>query len=51
MLNQTTNALGELLSLQAKEARILRNNQEVMVALDEVIEGDTLIIKPGENSC
>ena len=46
--SQTTNALGELLSLQAKEARILRNNQEVMVALDEVIEGDTLIIKPGE---
>lgn len=46
--SQTTNALGELLSLQAKEARILRNGQEVMVPLDEVIEGDTLIIKPGE---
>ncbi|MBX5318630.1 copper-translocating P-type ATPase [Staphylococcus caprae] len=46
--SQTTNALDELLSLQAKEARILRNNQEVMVPLDEVIEGDTLIIKPGE---
>ena len=34
--------------MQAKEARILRNDQETMVPLNEVIEGDTLIIKPGE---
>ena len=46
--SQTTNALGELLSLQAKEARVLRDNQEMMVPLNEVIVGDTLVIKPGE---
>ncbi|MDW8563258.1 heavy metal translocating P-type ATPase [Staphylococcus shinii] len=46
--SQTTNALSELLNLQAKEARVLRNNEEQMVPLSEVIEGDYLIIKPGE---
>ena len=46
--SQTTNALGELLSLQAKEARVLKDNQEMMVPLNEVIVGDTLVIKPGE---
>ncbi|MGW7899421.1 heavy metal translocating P-type ATPase [Staphylococcus shinii] len=46
--SQTTNALSELLNLQAKEARVLRNNKEQMVPLSEVVEGDYLIIKPGE---
>ncbi|MBO3065307.1 heavy metal translocating P-type ATPase [Staphylococcus shinii] len=46
--SQTTNALSELLNLQAKEARVLRNNEEQMVPLSEVVEGDYLIIKPGE---
>ena len=34
--SQTTNALGELLSLQAKEARILKDGNEVMIPLNEV---------------
>ncbi|MBL7573767.1 copper-translocating P-type ATPase [Staphylococcus saccharolyticus] len=46
--SQTTNALGELLSLQAKEARLLKDNQEIMVPLNHVKVGDYLIIKPGE---
>ncbi|MEY8601172.1 heavy metal translocating P-type ATPase [Staphylococcus shinii] len=46
--SQTTNALSELLNLQAKEARVLRNNKEQMVPSSEVVEGDYLIIKPGE---
>lgn len=46
--SQTTNALSELLNLQAKEARVLRNNEESMIPLSEVVEGDYLIIKPGE---
>lgn len=45
---QTTNALNKLLNLQAKEARVLRNNKEQMIPLSDVIEGDYLIIKPGE---
>lgn len=46
--SQTTNALGQLLSLQAKEARVLKDGQEVMVPLQDVQVGDTLLIKPGE---
>lgn len=45
---QTTNALSELLNLQAKEARVLRSNEEQMIPLNEVVKGDILIIKPGE---
>ncbi|KRG08384.1 heavy metal translocating P-type ATPase [Staphylococcus sp. NAM3COL9] len=45
---QTTNALSELLNLQAKEARVLRNQEELMIPLSEVVQGDYLVIKPGE---
>ncbi|MDG0843694.1 heavy metal translocating P-type ATPase [Staphylococcus equorum] len=45
---QTTNALSELLNLQAKEARVLRHQEELMIPLSEVVQGDYLIIKPGE---
>ncbi|MBS6090717.1 MAG: heavy metal translocating P-type ATPase [Staphylococcus warneri] len=45
---QTTNALGELLSLQAKEARIVKDGIEKMVPIKDVLVGDHIIIKPGE---
>ncbi|GGB07281.1 copper-translocating P-type ATPase [Macrococcus hajekii] len=45
---QTTRALSSLLNLQAKEARVIRNNEEVMVPMDEVQVDDVLVIKPGE---
>ncbi|ASK61302.1 copper-translocating P-type ATPase [Virgibacillus phasianinus] len=45
---QTTNALSSLLNLQAKEARIIRNGEETMIPVDEVVVGDRLIVKPGE---
>ncbi|WP_077324831.1 heavy metal translocating P-type ATPase [Virgibacillus siamensis] len=46
--SQTTNALSSLLNLQAKEARVLRNGEEIMIPVEEVIVGDRLIVKPGE---
>ncbi|MGF7015090.1 Cu+-exporting ATPase [Ornithinibacillus bavariensis] len=46
--SQTTNALSELLNLQAKEARVIRDGQEVMIPVEEVIVGDRLVVKPGE---
>lgn len=45
---RTTMAISELLNLQAKEARVLRDGQEMMIPLEEVVEGDILQIKPGE---
>ncbi|MFC4183141.1 heavy metal translocating P-type ATPase [Saccharococcus thermophilus] len=45
---RTTEAISKLLSLQAKEALVLRNGKEVKVPLGQVIVGDTIVVKPGE---
>ncbi|UJL47127.1 copper-translocating P-type ATPase [Virgibacillus sp. NKC19-16] len=45
---QTTNALSSLLNLQAKEARVIRNGEEIMTPVEEVAVGDRLVVKPGE---
>ncbi|HEY4600495.1 MAG TPA: heavy metal translocating P-type ATPase [Cerasibacillus sp.] len=46
--SRTTDAISKLLHLQAKEARVLRDGEEVMVHIDKVKEGDYLLVKPGE---
>ncbi|WP_425413720.1 heavy metal translocating P-type ATPase [Salinicoccus carnicancri] len=45
---KTTGAIKELLNLQAKEARVIRDGVEQMIPAEDVIEGDRLIVKPGE---
>ncbi|WP_041638283.1 heavy metal translocating P-type ATPase [Anoxybacillus flavithermus] len=45
---RTTEAISKLLSLQAKEATVIRNGEEIKVPLEEVVIGDTIIVKPGE---
>ncbi|MRG87361.1 heavy metal translocating P-type ATPase [Salinibacillus xinjiangensis] len=46
--SQTTNAISELLNLQAKEARVIRDGKEQMIPVEQVMVGDHLIVKPGE---
>src|SRR5699024_10663781 len=46
--SRTTAAISELLNLQAREARVLRDGEEVMIPIEEVIVGDHVIVKPGE---
>ncbi|MFC7061608.1 heavy metal translocating P-type ATPase [Halobacillus seohaensis] len=46
--SQTTNALSSLLNLQAKEARVIKNGEEIMIPVEEVAVGDRLVVKPGE---
>ena len=46
--SQTTHALSSLLNLQAKEARIIKNGEEMMIPVEEVAVGDRLVVKPGE---
>ena len=41
-------AIRALLELGAKEARVLRNDQEIMVPVDQVAVGDLLRVRPGE---
>lgn len=45
---RTKQAISKLLQLQAKEARVIREGKEMMIAIEEVIVGDRLLIKPGE---
>ncbi|AIO18390.1 Copper-exporting P-type ATPase A [Candidatus Izimaplasma bacterium HR1] len=45
---RTTDALVELVNLGAKEARVLKNDREVMVDIDEVFLGDLIVVKAKE---
>ncbi|MBA3240246.1 MAG: heavy metal translocating P-type ATPase [Acidobacteria bacterium] len=41
-------AIRKLLELQAKTARVIRGGQEVDVPIEEVVVGDTVLVRPGE---
>jgi Cu+-exporting ATPase len=45
---QTATALRSLARLQPKTARVIRNDQEVDVAIDQVRRGDIVVVRPGE---
>ena len=46
--NRAGAALRALLELGAKEARVLRDGEEVLVPIDEVRVGDVFVVRPGE---
>ncbi len=41
-------ALKKLLELQAKTARVVRDGKELDVMIEEVVVGDTVLVRPGE---
>lgn len=45
---RASSAIKELLKLEAKEAHVERDGHEITVPLDELSEGDIVIVKPGE---
>jgi Cu+-exporting ATPase len=45
---QTSEAIKKLMGLRAKTARVVRNNAEVDVPIDDVRVGDVVIVRPGE---
>ena len=45
---KTSQAIQKLLGLQAKTARVLRDGVEIELPIEEVIAGDTILVKPGE---
>ena len=45
---RTSDAIKKLMSLQAKTARVVRDNQERDIPVDDVLAGDTVIVRPGE---
>lgn len=44
---KTGDAIEKLLNLQAKTALVLRNGKEEEVAIEQVVHGDSVIVKPG----
>lgn len=45
---RTTDALAKLMDLTPKEARVLRDGKEILVATEDIRRGDLLVIRPGE---
>jgi len=45
---QTSEAIHKLMGLQAKTARVIRDGQELDIPLAQVIVGDTVVVRPGE---
>ncbi len=41
-------AIRALLELGAKEARVLRDGREVLVSIEEIVAGDSFVVRPGE---
>lgn len=46
---QTSEAIRKLMGLQAKTARLIREGREIDVPIAEVIVGDIVLVRPGEN--
>jgi Cu+-exporting ATPase len=46
--SKTTSAIKKLIGLQPKTAHIIRNGSEVEIIIEEVIEGDLILVRPGE---
>ncbi|KEK21779.1 heavy metal translocating P-type ATPase [Bacillus gaemokensis] len=44
---RTTEAISKLLSLQAKEALVIREGKEMLIPIESVVIGDTIVVKPG----
>ena len=45
---RTSQAIKKLIGLQAKTARVLRDGKEVDLPVEEVVVGDTVVIRPGD---
>ena len=44
----TSQAIKKLIGLQAKNARVIRNGKEADIPIEEVKEGDVILVRPGE---
>ncbi len=45
---QTSQAIRKLIGLQARTARVVRDGEEVEIPVEEVQEGDVVVVRPGE---
>ena len=45
---RASEAIKKLVSLQARTARVVRHGQEIDIPVEEVLVGDTVVVRPGE---
>lgn len=45
---KTSEAITHLMGLQAKTARVIRNGETLDVAIEQVVVGDVVVVRPGE---
>jgi Cu+-exporting ATPase len=45
---RTSEAINKLIGLQPTTARVIRNNEEQEISIDDVIVGDLIVVRPGE---
>ena len=45
---KTSDAIKKLMGLQAKTARVIRNGETLDIAIDDVVHGDIIMVRPGE---
>ncbi len=45
---RTSEAIKKLMGLQAKTATVIRDGKEMVIPLEEVVVGDSILVKPGE---
>ncbi|MFA8299931.1 MAG: heavy metal translocating P-type ATPase [Hyphomicrobiales bacterium] len=46
--HRTAGSIKKLIGLQSKTARVVRDNKEIEIPIEEVVKGDVINIKPGE---
>jgi Cu+-exporting ATPase len=46
--SRSSAAIRKLLELQAKAARVIRNGEEIDIPIEEVVVGDSVLVRPGE---
>ncbi|MCM1987296.1 heavy metal translocating P-type ATPase [Methanococcoides seepicolus] len=45
---RTSEAIRKLIGLQARTARVIRNDEEIEVAVEDVVADDIVVVRPGE---
>ncbi|UMZ72721.1 heavy metal translocating P-type ATPase [Natranaerofaba carboxydovora] len=45
---RASDAIKQLLAMEAKEARVIRNDEEINIPIDQVVPGDIMLVRPGE---
>ena len=46
--SKTSSAIKKLMGLQPKEVVVIRNGDETKLALEEIVKGDLIVLKPGD---